>query len=50
MRDPDLVATRLDGIPGLAEHGLFLGMTEVLIVGEKTGGTRTFHPPPHRTP
>jgi ribose 5-phosphate isomerase A len=38
--DPDSVAMRLDAIPGVVDHGLFLGMTDMLILGEPGGGTR----------
>jgi ribose 5-phosphate isomerase A len=50
IEDPDDVAARMDGIPGVAEHGLFIGMAESLIVGDQGGGTRVLHPPPHRRP
>jgi ribose 5-phosphate isomerase A len=42
--DPELVAARLDEIPGIAEHGLFLGMTAMLVIGEPGGGTRSLRP------
>ena len=42
--DPERIAARLDGIPGVAEHGLFLGMAELLIVGQRGGGTKVFGP------
>jgi ribose 5-phosphate isomerase A len=38
--DPDSVAMRLDAIPGVVDHGLFLGLTDTLILGETGGGTR----------
>lgn len=31
--DPPALASRLAAVPGVVEHGLFCGMTEVLIVG-----------------
>jgi ribose 5-phosphate isomerase A len=38
--DPDSLAMRLDAIPGVVDHGLFLGLTDLLIVGDPGGGTR----------
>jgi ribose 5-phosphate isomerase A len=34
------LAGKLDGIPGVAEHGLFIGMTERVILGLPGSGTR----------
>ena len=48
--DPDLIAARLDGIPGVVEHGLFIGMAQTLIIGEPDGGTRVLEAPRHRRP
>jgi ribose 5-phosphate isomerase A len=48
--DPDLIAARLDGIPGVVEHGLFIRMAETLILGEPGGATREIVAPPHRRP
>jgi ribose 5-phosphate isomerase A len=42
---PDTVALLLDAIPGVVDHGLFLGMTDLLILGEPGGGTRIIEPP-----
>jgi ribose 5-phosphate isomerase A len=33
ITDPDALAARLDGVPGVVEHGLFVGFTPELIVG-----------------
>jgi ribose 5-phosphate isomerase A len=33
IADPDALAARLDGIPGVVEHGLFVGFQPELIVG-----------------
>jgi ribose 5-phosphate isomerase A len=33
ITDPDALAARLDGVPGIVEHGLFVGFTPELIVG-----------------
>lgn len=38
--DPERVASALDAIPGIADHGLFLGMAERLFIGLPDGGTR----------
>jgi ribose 5-phosphate isomerase A len=35
--DPDELAHELDQIPGVVEHGLFIGYADVVIVGEETG-------------
>ena len=42
--DPEGLAARLDAIPGVVGHGLFLGMTDLLIVGHPDGSTE------HRAP
>ena len=39
MADPEGLAARLDAIPGVVGHGLFLGMTDLLIVGHADGST-----------
>ena len=40
IADPARVAATLDAIPGIADHGLFLGMAERLVLGLQDGGTR----------
>jgi ribose 5-phosphate isomerase A len=35
--DPETLAHVLDKIPGVVEHGLFIGLAEMVIVGEKSG-------------
>lgn len=50
ITDPDLVAARFDGIPGIADHGLFLGMAAMLVIGQADGGTRVLTPPANRRP
>jgi ribose 5-phosphate isomerase A len=35
--DPDELAHELDQIPGVVEHGLFIGYADTVIVGEETG-------------
>jgi ribose 5-phosphate isomerase A len=37
MDDPAAVAKRLDGIVGVVEHGLFLGMAEMALIAGKGG-------------
>jgi ribose 5-phosphate isomerase A len=34
IEDPAALAARLDGIPGVLEHGLFVGMASLVLVGE----------------
>lgn len=41
--DPEMLATRLNALPGVVEHGLFLGMaTAAIVVGP--GGVRILEP------
>ena len=40
IRDPDLMERRLRGIPGVVETGLFLGMTDYVVVGLRSCGWR----------
>lgn len=40
IADPEGLARRLDAIPGLVGHGLFLGMTDLVLVGDDQGGVR----------
>ncbi|MFC6767110.1 ribose-5-phosphate isomerase A, partial [Natrinema soli] len=35
--DPDALATRLSGIPGVVEHGLFVGLADATYVGTDEG-------------
>ncbi|MFB1064441.1 ribose-5-phosphate isomerase RpiA [Natrinema sp. H-ect4] len=35
--DPDALATRLSGIPGVVEHGLFVGLADATYVGTEGG-------------
>lgn len=35
--DPEALASVLDKIPGVVEHGLFIGVADLVIVGEETG-------------
>ena len=37
--DPDALATRLSGIPGVVEHGLFVGLADATYVGTDDGVT-----------
>lgn len=39
--DPDRLATRLSGIPGVVEHGLFVGLADTVYVGTDEGVERT---------
>lgn len=37
LADPDQVAARLNAIPGVVEHGLFINLARAVIVGEDDG-------------
>ncbi|MEM0986974.1 MAG: ribose-5-phosphate isomerase RpiA [Pseudomonadota bacterium] len=37
--DAEATAARLSGVPGLVEHGLFLGMARTVIIGNEGGAT-----------
>ncbi len=34
VKDPEGLAVLLQGIPGIVEHGLFLGMVDVILIGQ----------------
>ena len=38
IADPEDLGRRLDGLVGVVEHGLFLGLAPVLVVGGKPPG------------
>jgi ribose 5-phosphate isomerase A len=40
IEDPEDLARRLDAIPGVIGHGLFLGMADLVLVGDEAGGVR----------
>jgi len=40
IADPDELATRLSAIPGVVEHGLFVGLADVTYVGREDGVER----------
>jgi len=40
IEDPPALARKLDGIPGVVEHGLFIGMAELALVGKDGGVIR----------
>lgn len=42
--DPEGLAQRLDAIPGLIGHGLFLGMADLVLVGDDSGSVRELAP------
>jgi len=42
--DPATLATTLDGVTGLLEHGLFVGMVEVAFVAQPDGSVATLRP------
>lgn len=37
IEDPAELAATLNGLPGVVEHGLFVGLADVLVVGHATG-------------
>jgi ribose 5-phosphate isomerase A len=37
VADPVMLAAQIDAIPGVAGHGLFLGMTDLVLVGHSDG-------------
>jgi len=38
--DPEGLARRLDAVPGVVGHGLFLGMADLVLVGDEAGEVR----------
>ncbi|OOC62411.1 ribose-5-phosphate isomerase RpiA [Paenibacillus ihbetae] len=42
ISEPEELAARLKGIPGVVEHGLFLGMADEAIIGYRDGLVRIF--------
>jgi ribose 5-phosphate isomerase A len=42
--DPEGLAARLESIPGVAGHGLFLGMADLVLVGRQDGRVDTLIP------
>jgi ribose 5-phosphate isomerase A len=38
ISDPEGLARQLDAVPGLVGHGLFLGIADLVLVGDETGG------------
>ncbi len=44
--DPAALAARLDAIPGVMDHGLFVGMVDALHVGESTAARIVHRPAP----
>jgi ribose 5-phosphate isomerase A len=44
IADPEGLAARLDAIPGVVGHGLFLGMADLVIVGGADGALRRLEP------
>jgi ribose 5-phosphate isomerase A len=42
--DPEGLAARLDSIPGVVGHGLFLGMADLVIVADADGALRRLEP------
>ncbi|MDQ1910819.1 ribose-5-phosphate isomerase RpiA [Paenibacillus sp. GD4] len=41
ISNPEELSIRLNGIPGVVENGLFVNMTDILIVGSQSGVVRT---------
>jgi ribose 5-phosphate isomerase A len=44
IADPEGLAARLDAIPGVVGHGLFLGMADLVIVGRADGSLSRLEP------
>jgi ribose 5-phosphate isomerase A len=44
ISDPEGLAQRLDAVPGLIGHGLFLGMADRVLVGDPSGSVRELAP------
>lgn len=44
IADPATLAGRLDGVTGLLEHGLFVGMVEIAFVAQIDGSVATLRP------
>jgi ribose 5-phosphate isomerase A len=42
--DPDLLAHELEHLPGVMEHGLFIGMAERALLGRPEGGVEMLEP------
>ena len=42
--DPEGLSARLDAIPGVVGHGLFLGMTDLVLVGHDDGSVERINP------
>jgi ribose 5-phosphate isomerase len=40
--DPGRLATQLDGITGVVDHGLFVAVTDVILVADKLGTVTEF--------
>jgi ribose 5-phosphate isomerase A len=43
--DPEGLAERLESMPGVVGHGLFLGMADLVLVGRRDGRVDTLTPP-----
>jgi ribose 5-phosphate isomerase A len=41
ITDPALLSQQLNAIPGVVEHGLFISMSNLIIVGDEDGTTRS---------
>jgi ribose 5-phosphate isomerase A len=44
IADADALAAQLDATPGVVGHGLFLGMTDLLLIGHDDGSVREMAP------
>ncbi len=47
IADPEGLAARLDAIPGVVGHGLFLGMADLVVVGRADGSLTRLEPSHH---
>ena len=44
IEDPEGLAQRLDAVPGVVGHGLFLGMADLVLIGAPDGTVRELRP------
>lgn len=40
IKEPEALASFLDTVPGVAEHGLFIGLADLVIIGDDNGSHR----------
>jgi ribose 5-phosphate isomerase A len=45
IADPALLHSQVNGIVGVMDNGLFIGMADLVVVGNKDGSTKTIRRP-----